>query len=136
MCLKPKLEEMQLRLPALSVLGVLFPGCGGGPDVERPANAVMCPVVADIAREPISRFQPKDRPEIRQSRAEVRRKQFDARQILGKSESDARALAGRHGCVIRQMNLGEGYAYTLDARHDRINVDIEDGVVVRIRDVG
>jgi hypothetical protein len=60
---------------------------------------------------------------------------FDARALIGMAERDAAARAREHGCVIRvAVRDGEGQSLTADERADRVDVYVDDGHIVGVRD--
>lgn len=112
---------MQLR--AVAILGVLaMAGCGGSDDkpaadIDRPAEAMLCPSVEHGAKPSTPTF--------------------DAREILGRSTTDAETLAKENGCTVRiVVEDGEERPQTMDLRSERINVVVQDGTVVELRGIG
>ena len=54
--------------------------------------------------------------------------------IVGKTIEDAKELAGFNGFAIRTVREdGEQFIVTMDHRMDRINIDVENGIVVAAR---
>lgn len=61
---------------------------------------------------------------------------FNARRLIGLSVPEARPRGRRHGCIVRVVRRnGEALLITDDHRNDRINVAVEDRVIVRIAGV-
>jgi hypothetical protein len=52
---------------------------------------------------------------------------FDTRVLLGHSEASAAVAARKHGCSVRVVN--QGGVLTADGRPDRIDVDVNHGIV-------
>lgn len=109
----------------MAILGVLaMAGCGGddkkpaaGADVKRPPEPMLCPSVEHGAKPSTATF--------------------DAREILGRSTTDAEALAKENGCTVRiVVEDGEERPQTMDLRSERINVVVQDGTVVELRGIG
>jgi hypothetical protein len=62
------------------------------------------------------------------------KRRFDARTLLDMSETQAKARARRYGCVVRvAARDGKGLPLTADERADRVDVRLEDGVVVEVK---
>lgn len=104
-------------------MGVLaMTGCGGSNDrpaaeIDESAEAMLCPSVEQGAKpSPAS---------------------FDAREILGRSTTEAEALAKENGCTVRIVaEDGEERPQTMDLRTERINVVVQDDTVVELRGIG
>ena len=58
---------------------------------------------------------------------------FDAREVIGREQVEAEALARRHGCRMRVLQRdGEFLDRNSDFKSWRINVAVADGVVVAV----
>lgn len=85
------------------------------PQIAQPAQRILCP--SSYGRPP-------------------RPGSFDARQLLGMTVRDAERRARRGGCSMRVVTRnGEFLSRTDDSLSDRINVEVEGGLVVRIEGV-
>jgi hypothetical protein len=86
--------------------------------VERPAKPVYCPTAVG-GKGP----KAKDR--------------FDAREILSLSVAEAKAVAKKHGCVVRVVRRdGVDLVRTMDFSNARINVTVTQDRVLRIGGIG
>ncbi len=97
----------------LAAGAVALAGCGSAsqqaPKPSRPARAVFCPKGSSAA----------DR--------------FNALDLIGSSENAARAVAARHGCVVRVAERdGVHYALTADFRVDRVDLRVRQGLVFAV----
>jgi L,D-peptidoglycan transpeptidase YkuD (ErfK/YbiS/YcfS/YnhG family) len=62
---------------------------------------------------------------------------YDARAILGLSEREAKTIVGRWGCALRVSERdGASLAGTPGVLSRRVNVEVKEGLVVRITSVG
>ena len=63
--------------------------------------------------------------------------QIDTNRLVGMKLTEAEALAGRFGCLVRVVRLdGEWQLVTDDYRTDRINVWVEDDSITHIDSLG
>jgi hypothetical protein len=103
----------------LGVLGVSAAACGGQSvavvTVTRPVQAVWCPTVFHAQTSGMSTPNPR----VPGS--------FDTRVLLGRPKAAAANVAHQHGCLLRVVN--QGGVLTTDGRPDRIDVDINHGIV-------
>jgi hypothetical protein len=125
-CSAMRSVSLLLVVPALS--GVLW-ACGEDFEPEptrsaperdaRPALPIPCPE-REVA------FDGTVKPDGK--------RRFDARTLLDMTETQAKARARRYGCVVRvAARDGEGLVLTADERPDRVDVRLEDGVVVDVK---
>ncbi len=112
-----------MRLATGMIVGVLaLAGCGGGDenadaDIVRPGEPLYCPAENDGSPAASGTF--------------------DARDLLGLSVEDAEQRAEAAGCTVRVLSEdGEERAATMDLRIDRVNVEVRDGIVVVLRNIG
>jgi hypothetical protein len=62
---------------------------------------------------------------------------YDARAVLGLSEREAKTIVARWGCALRVTELdGSSLAASAGADPRRVNVEVKDGLVVRIAKIG
>ncbi|MGE4425599.1 MAG: hypothetical protein AB7G37_03995 [Solirubrobacteraceae bacterium] len=118
---------MRRTLALLPVMLVFMVGCGDddGPKAERPAEAIPCPSEA-TPRLGADRTTPTPATGA-----------LDARDLLDLSVDEASDRAQGVGCTVRVVRRdGEDLPGTLDLRPNRINVEEQDGRVVRIQGVG
>ena len=67
-------------------------------------------------------------------RARVERRHEVGRQLIGPTVKDAREVATRSRCTLRLVRLnGKGLIVTADLGWNRIDVSVEDGIVVDAR---
>ena len=65
------------------------------------------------------------------------RERFDASRLVGKTVPKARAMAGRHDCLLRVVRRdGVWLTVTADLLTNRINVAVRDGIVRRVVGIG
>jgi hypothetical protein len=112
---------MRLRLAALgATLGVvaLLPPGGSRPAIERHASPVWCRDYPRTAEEAAVHLPPRH---------------MDARQVLGFEVRSARRALERHGCEVRVFDEPGGLI-DLDLNYGRVNLTVDDQVVVHISD--
>jgi hypothetical protein len=64
-------------------------------------------------------------------------RRYDARLILGLTEREAETIVERWGCVLRPTEVDGSFPPgTADRLSYRLDMEIEDGRVVRIRGIG
>jgi hypothetical protein len=62
---------------------------------------------------------------------------FDASHLVGLTLAAARERAARYGCTVRPVKVdGESQIVTMDLRLNRVNVELEGGIVTSVRGVG
>jgi hypothetical protein len=103
----------RLLICVVAAGGLALLGCGSAaqqqPKPAQPAQAVFCPKQSSGA----------DR--------------FNALDLIGSSEDAARAVAARHGCVVRVAERdGVHYALTADFRRDRVDLRVRHGLVFAV----
>jgi hypothetical protein len=86
--------------------------------VTRPTEAVWCPTVYHAQTIGLSH------PNQRVAGS------FDTRLLLGRTKAAATSVAHPHGCLLRVVS--QGGLLTADGRPNRIDVDINDGIVSAI----
>jgi hypothetical protein len=93
------------------VLAVAAAGCGG-PEVERSARPVWCP------------------RDVPTSQA------FDAREVLGLRKAKAAQVTRKAGCALVAVREDDvQFAITANFDPKRLQVEIDDGIVTRLRGV-
>jgi hypothetical protein len=109
-----RLPRAWLSLAAGLLLGATLSGCAPGASnvaIVRPSHAVNVNCSGSHA--------------------------YDARAILGLSEREAKTIVGRWGCVLRVSERdGASIAGTPGALSRRVNVEVKEGLVVRITSIG
>jgi hypothetical protein len=111
---------------AIFCLGFVL-GCGDAPpEIARPDKPVLCPR-GDFARVPLNELPP---GKLRELARAAREDPLDARALLGRTVEEARAISARHRCVVAVCE--EGVTYTSEGRLNRVNVRVEDGVVMSV----
>ena len=61
----------------------------------------------------------------------------DVATLVGMTLADAEAWAGSRGLTIRPVKIdGEDLAVTKDYREDRINVEVNNGIVIAVQGIG
>ena len=64
-------------------------------------------------------------------RGGLERRHEVSRQLIGLTVKDAREVASRSRCTLRLVRLnGKGLVVTADLKFNRIDVSVEDGIVV------
>lgn len=103
----------------LGMAAVLLVACGSQTvavvTVTRPTRPVWCPTIFHAQTSGMSTSN-------RRVTAS-----FDTRALLGHSEASAAVAARKHGCSMRVVN--QGGVLTADGRPDRIDVDVNHGIV-------
>ncbi len=125
-------------MAALSLIASVVGGAGCGSGRSVHTEEIPRPIYVGYDCLAV-RLRPGERPYVKTipKSTERCRKQFDARRLLGLSVKSARARAGEHGLVIREVVIdGKDAMITLDRRSDRIDVTVADDRVVGIRGVG
>jgi hypothetical protein len=104
-----------LATPALAIVG-----CGGAdpPQLHRSARPAWCPS-AIITRD---HHRPHNHGHGH----------FDARRLVGLDLAAATQLAARNACTVRVVGGDTHPVVTLDLRFDRVNVDVEGGIVTAL----
>jgi hypothetical protein len=90
------------------------------PVLHRPAAAAWCPSAT---------------VHIQSHKLSAWRGTWDARAIIGLTLDDASRLAKRHGCQLRPVggkDVDAQTAITMDLIFNRINVDVDDGIVTAL----
>jgi hypothetical protein len=118
-------RSLGVVLTVFASTGLVWLGCGTESEprstserIVRPAKPILCP-----------------HPEVAFDGTVERddKRRFDARTLLGLTKEEAVARARRTGCVVRVASIdGRGVTLTGDQRSNRIDIYLEDGVVVKV----